>query len=139
MRNKFFAFEILAIVLILGLTLMGCDTGNGNNDPTPSSAEYLNEKDWITSIGPMPTDITSITIVFSGTNQWTETFNGTGTDDGKTIYGTYTLSGLTITLTVTGGTVTDAPANGTSFLSEFNATQATKLTTPQGHIFNRDT
>jgi hypothetical protein len=126
------------MVLVLGFVFTGCDNGNGTNDPTPPAAAYLNEKKWITTVGYMPDDITSITIEFSGDNQWTETFNGSGSKDGKTILGTYTLSGLKMSMTIiTGGTMTDLPPVGTTFQAEFDATQATKFTTSQGHIFNR--
>jgi hypothetical protein len=137
MKCKFAVFGLLVMALSLSFVFIGCDTGNENNDPTPPSADYLNAKTWESSIGPMPSGITSITITFSGTNVWTETFIGTGNDNGKTVVGTYTLSGLTIALTVTSSTVTDGPVPGTNFTSVFDATQATKLTTPQGHVFNR--
>jgi hypothetical protein len=137
MKNKLFVSGMLALALALGFVFVGCDTGTGGDDPTPPTTAYLNEKAWVCTSGPMGSGITSLTMAFSGTNQWTETFNGTGSDAGTTVTGTYTLSGLTITATITGGTRSDRLSNGTSYSATFDATQATKLTTPQGHIFNR--
>jgi hypothetical protein len=134
MKKKFSVFGMLAMVL--GFVFIGCDTGNGNNDPMSPSAEYLSEKDWLCTSGDMGTGTTSLTMNFSGTNQWTETFNG-GDNDGKTVTGTYTLSGLTITCIITGGTLSSRPANGTAYTATFDAAQATKFTDSQEHIFNR--
>jgi hypothetical protein len=136
MKKKIYVFGMLAMALALGFVFIGCDTGNGNNDPASPSTEYLNEKDWLCTSGDMGSGTTSLTMNFSGTNQFTETFNG-GSDNGKTVSGTYTLSGLTITFTITGGNVPNRPADGTSYPATFDATQATKFTDGQGHIFNR--
>jgi pectin methylesterase-like acyl-CoA thioesterase len=140
MKGKFYTVGMLALALALGFVFTGCDTGT--NDPTPPSTAYLNEKAWVCTSGVMPSGITSLTVEFSGTNQWKQTFNGTGSDAGKTVLGTYTVSGLTNTCTITGGTMTtNTPSMiGTTFTLTFNATQATQFTLEFGgnpYIFNR--
>jgi hypothetical protein len=137
MKNKFFVFGMLA--LVFGFVFIGCDTGNGNNDPTPPTATYLNEKSWVCTSGYMGDGITSQTFVFSETNQWTNTMGG-GSHDGQTVTGTYTVSGLTMALTVTGGTLTGGslPSVGTQFFATFDATQAIKfIIASQSLTFNR--
>jgi hypothetical protein len=142
MKNKFFVLGMLAMVLALNLVLIGCDIGNGeeNNDPTSPSAAYLQAKEWKCTSGSMGNGVTSQTFVFSGTNAWTNTLSG-GSHDGQTVIGTYTISSLTITLTVTaGGTLTgsSAPTAGTQITATFDATQATKFTIQsQNLVFNR--
>ena len=137
-KNRFFVLGMLAVLLTFGLVLAGCDngsTGSGDN-PTSPSAAYLNAKDWVCTTGNLPTGITSITMKFSGTDQWEETFNGTGTNAGTTVSGTYTLSGLKVTSTITGGTMPGRPANGTSYSSTFTSAQPTTFTF-ESWVFNR--
>jgi hypothetical protein len=148
MKNKFSVFGMLAMALILGLALTGCDTTTGGNGPTSPTAAYMNEKNWELDMGGMGGDITSIDLSFSGTNQWTVTIHGgsyiTSSDlDGKTVIGTYTVSGLTFTFTTVGGTLFEVfPRSSidSSMTGTVDATQATKFTTSQQntiYIFNR--
>ena len=137
-KNRFFVLGMLAVLLTFGLVLAGCDngsTGEGSK-PTSPSAAYLNAKDWVCTTGNLPTDITSITMKLSGTNQWAQTYNGTGTNNGKTITGTYKLSGLTATSTITGGDLPGRPANGTSYSFTFTSAQPTTFTF-ESWVFNR--
>jgi hypothetical protein len=136
MKNKFSVFRMLVTALALCFVFIGCDNGNGSNDPMPPSVAYLNEKNWVCNSGEMPSGVTSIIIAFSGSNQWTETMYG-GIRDGKNAIGTYTVSGLTITLTVTGGTLTEA-IPGHSYTATFDATQAANFTVQgQNLVFSR--
>lgn len=99
------------------------------------TAAHLNEKDWVCTGGGMPIGVAFITMTFSGTNQWLETMHG-GSRDGKTITGTYTVSGLTITFTITAGGTLDDPeaAPGTIYTGIFDAALAATITIPGADI-----
>ena len=89
MANKMFWVGMLVLVLVFGMTVIGCDNGTTGGGTTPTN--NFTGTNWGSG---------SETLSFSSATAWSATL---ATDPAITISGTYTFSGNVATLTITSG------------------------------------